>query len=110
MNLGRHGSSNTIGLRTLLVLLVLAIAGCAGDRTSESTGEYVDDSVITTKVKAAIAENLGVASTTAVGVETFKGIVQLSGFVDSETDRQLAEAAAKRVTGVKSVQNSIAVK
>ena len=97
-------------VRTLLVLLVLAvIAGCASTRTQESTGQYVDDSTITAKVKAEI---LGDSALKAfdIGVETFKGTVQLSGFVNSAEIRSRAAVVAGRVTGVKSVKNSLIVK
>ena len=97
-------------VRTLLVLLVLAvIAGCASTRTQESTGQYVDDSTITAKVKADI---LGDSALTVfdIGVETFKGVVQLSGFVNSAEIRNRAGVVAGRVSGVKSVKNSLIVK
>lgn len=97
-------------VRSLLVLLVIAvIGGCAGSRTQESTGEYVDDSVITAKVKNAI---LGDSSLKVlqINVETFKGVVQLSGFVNSPQVRSRAAEVASRVSGVKSVTNDLMVK
>jgi len=97
-------------VRTLLMVLVLAvIAGCASSRTQESTGQYVDDSAITTKVKAAMLEDPGLKSL-QVGVETFKGTVQLSGFVNSQEMRNRAAQVASRVNGVKSVKNDLVVK
>jgi osmotically-inducible protein OsmY len=94
-------------VRALLVLLV--IAGCAGSRTQESTGEYFDDSTITAKVKAAILgdQELKVLQ---INVETFKGVVQLSGFVNSPQMVSRAVEVASRVSGVKSVKNNLIVK
>ena len=97
-------------MRSLLVVLMLAmIAGCASTRTQESTGQYVDDSTITAKVKAEI---LGDSALKAfdIGVETFKGTVQLSGFVNSAEIRSRAAVVAGRVNGVRSVKNSLIVK
>ncbi len=97
-------------VRSLLVLLVIAvIAGCAGSRTQESTGEYFDDSTITSKVKAAILgdQELKVLQ---INVETFKGVVQLSGFVNSPQMVSRAVEVASRVSGVKSVKNNLIVK
>jgi osmotically-inducible protein OsmY len=94
----------------LLVLLVLAvIAGCASTRTQESTGQYVDDSTITTKVKADILGDPDLKSF-QIGVETFKSTVQLSGFVNSAEMRNRAAVVASRVSGVKSVKNDLIVK
>ena len=97
-------------VRALLMLLVLAvIAGCAATRTQESTGQYVDDSTITAKVKAAIFDDPAL-KVFAISVETFKGTVQLSGFVNSAEIRNRAGVVAGRVSGVKSVKNSLVVK
>jgi osmotically-inducible protein OsmY len=97
-------------VRALFVLLVLAtIAGCASTRTQESTGQYVDDSTITTKVKAEILGDPALKSF-QISVETFKGIVQLSGFVNSAEMRNRAAVVASRVSGVKSVKNDLIVK
>jgi len=92
-----------------MVLVLAVIAGCASSRTQESTGQYVDDSAITTKVKAAMLEDPGLKSL-QVGVETFKGTVQLSGFVNSQEMRNRAAQVASRVNGVKSVKNDLVVK
>jgi osmotically-inducible protein OsmY len=97
-------------VRALLVLLVLAvIVGCAATRTQESTGEYVDDSTITAKVKAAIFDDPAL-KVFDITVETFKGVVQLSGFVNSAEIRSRAGVVAGRVSGVKSVKNNLLVK
>ena len=83
--------------------------GCAATRTHEGTGEYVDDSVITTKVKAAIFNEPGL-KVSEVQVETFKGVVQLSGFVSSRDDIKGAVRVARAVNGVKSVTNDMQLK
>ncbi|WP_333873968.1 BON domain-containing protein [Methylobacter sp.] len=90
-------------------LLVMLIAGCAGGATYESTGEYLDDSALTTKVKTSI---LGDSSLKLlqINVETFKGVVQLSGFVDSASAANRAVELTRKVKGVKSVNNSLIVK
>lgn len=93
----------------LLVVLLVLLAGCAGSPTRESTGQYVDDAAITAKVKVALLKAPDVSST-AVDVETFKGVVQLSGFVDSEQQRTRAGAIAAEVPGVRRVLNDLAVK
>ena len=98
--------------RILAVLAALAMAvtlGCASTAKSEGTGEYVDDTVITAKVKTAILGESTLKST-EINVETFKGIVQLSGFVNSQSDVNRAVVVAKNVKGVKSVKNDMRVK
>lgn len=97
-------------LRLLVCIgLVATFLGCAATQKRQSTGEYVDDSVITTKVKAAIF-NEPTLKTLQINVETFKGIVQLSGFVDSAQSVEKAAEVAGRVEGVKEVKNSLVVK
>ncbi len=99
-----------ISLSTLLVGANLAfLAGCASTPTRESTGEYVDDSTITTKVKAAFVADETVKAR-QVNVETFKGVVQLSGFVNTPEEKARAEQIAAGVVGVRSVQNQITIK
>jgi osmotically-inducible protein OsmY len=93
----------------ILPLVMLAMAGCASTRTTESPAEYVDDSVITLKVKTAIFAEESLKSS-EVNVETFKGVVQLSGFVNSQADIQRAVAVASEVGGVKSVKNDMQLK
>lgn len=92
-----------------MALLVLAMVGCASTAKQESLGEYTDDSIITAKVKTAIFndENL---KATEINVETFKGVVQLSGFVSSSGDQQRAVEVARSVGGVKAVRNDMRVK
>ncbi len=84
-------------------------SGCASTPTRESTGEYVDDSTITTKVKAALVHD-PVVSALDVKVETFKGVVQLSGFVNTELEKTQAGNLAATVKGVASVKNNVVVK
>ena len=89
--------------------LLTGALGCASSRTHEGTGQYVDDSVITTKVKAAILGEPGL-KVSEVNVETYKGVVQLSGFVTSRADINSAVRVASAVGGVKSVTNEMQVK
>src|SRR5512143_2355728 len=97
-------------LRVLVcITLIAAFLGCASTPTKESTGEYVDDSTITTKVKAAILEDPGL-KVFQINVETFKGTVQLSGFVDSAQNVNRSGEVARSVKGVKSVKNNLVVK
>jgi len=91
------------------VVLLTSILGCAATSTREGTGEYVDDSAITTKVKSAMIGSSGLKSTD-IGVETFKGVVQLSGFVDSQAQMSQAVKVAEGVGGVKSVKNDMRLK
>ena len=93
----------------IVVILFLSMLGCASTSTTESTGEYIDDSVITTKVKAAIF-NEPTLKSTEINVKTFKGIVQLSGFVSSQADISRAMEVAKTIVGAKFVRNSLYVK
>jgi osmotically-inducible protein OsmY len=93
----------------IVVILFLSMLGCASTSTTESTGEYIDDSVITTKVKAAIF-NEPTLKSTEINVKTFKGIVQLSGFVSSQADIARAMEVAKTIVGAKFVRNSLYVK
>lgn len=93
----------------LSVILLTIFLGCAATPKKEGTGEYVDDTVITTKVKAAILAEPSLKSS-EINVETFKGIVQLSGFVKSPTDINKAVEVARKVEGVKSVKNDMRAK
>jgi osmotically-inducible protein OsmY len=90
-------------------VILMATLGCASTRTHEGTGQYVDDSVITTKVKAAILGEPGL-KVSEINVETFKGVVQLSGFVSSRDDIKSAVKLASAVEGVKSVKNDMQLK
>lgn len=99
-------------IRTSAILAALALSvtlGCASTSRQEGTGEYFDDTVITTKVKAAIFEEPGLKSA-EINVETFKGTVQLSGFVGNAAHAHRATELARSVRGVSSVKNDIRVK
>lgn len=97
-------------LSAVLLSIVFATAlGCAGSATQESTGEYISDTWITTKVKAALAEDPNVKAT-EVNVETFKGAVQLSGFVSTQAAMYQAVRVANGIRGVTSVRNDMRVK
>ncbi len=89
--------------------LVTFIAGCAGTSKRESTGEYIDDSTITTKVKTEIFKD-PMLKVLQINVESYKGEVQLSGFVDSRQAAEKAEYVAAEVDGVKAVKNNLVVK
>ena len=90
-------------------VLLMSVVGCAGTSKSEGTGEYVDDSVITTKVKGAIF-NEPTLKSAEINVETFKGVVQLSGFVSTQANIYKAAEMARGVSGVKSVKNDMRLK
>jgi hyperosmotically inducible protein len=97
-------------LATLIVAVSLfSVAGCASTTKQEGTGEYIDDAVITTKVKAAIL-NEPTLKVAEINVETFKGTVQLSGFVSSSAARTKAVEVARGVAGVKAVKNDMRIK
>ncbi len=89
--------------------LIAVFVGCASTQKKESTGEYIDDSTITTKVKSAIFNDPDL-KVFQINVETFKGEVQLSGFVDSAKMSSKAGEVARGVGGVKSVKNNLIVK
>ena len=97
-------------ISAVFLAVVLATAlGCAGSATKEGTGEYVDDTVITTKVKTAIF-NEPTLKSSEINVETFKGTVQLSGFVKYQADINKAVDVARSVKGVTSVKNDMRLK
>jgi hyperosmotically inducible periplasmic protein len=92
--------------RASVAVLVIALAGCAAGPTESSTGEYIDDAWITTRAKAALVAAEGV-SAVRINVETFRGVVQLSGFSSSQDEIDKAVAAVRPVKGVKAVRNDI---
>ena len=92
-----------------LVILLASFLGCASTATKEGTGEYIDDTVITGKVKSAILDEPSLKSA-EINVETFKGVVQLSGFVNSRSDINKAAEIARSVKGVKSVKDDMRLK
>ena len=101
---------NTRRFAYLIGAMALAVTlGCASTAKQEGTGEYVDDTVITSKVKAAIF-NEPTLKSAEINVETFKGVVQLSGFVSSAAAENTAVVVAHKVEGVKSVKNDMRLK
>ena len=93
----------------LMAVALVSFVGCASTSKQEGTGEYVDDTVITAKVKAAILGEDTLKSR-EINVETFKGVVQLSGFVSSQTAVNKAVEVTRHVAGVKSVKNDMRIK
>jgi len=102
-------STFKIGMSALLAAAALAMTGCAVTRGQETVGAYIDDTTITTQIKARMVDDKSVDAA-AISVETLKGTVQLSGFAKSAEETERAEAIARRVNGVKAVQNSIAIR
>lgn len=97
-------------LSVLLAAAMLALlVGCSSTPKQEGTGEYIDDSVLTTKVKAAVL-NDGSLKSAEINVETFKGVVQLSGFVSSQSQINRAVQVVSAIKGVKSVKNDMRLK
>jgi len=94
--------------RVGLVVIALALGACSATRTQESAGEVVDDSVLTAKVKTALVED-PVTKARQIDVETYRGVVQLAGFVDSEQEKARATELARAVTGVQEVRNDLKV-
>ena len=101
--------TTTILSRLTVALAIATTLGCASTSNSAGTGEYMDDSVITAKVKSAILAEPGLRSA-EINVETFKGAVQLSGFVKEQKDINAAMVVAKNVRGVTTVKNDMRLK
>ena len=100
-------------LTAAVAALALGLGACAssGDsREPRSAGEFTDDAAVTAKVKTAIATDAGAKTAAAVNVETHRGVVELTGFVDSDDQASRAVSAAKKVQGVRSVKNDIRLK
>lgn len=109
--------SNRTLSAAVLAAAALALGACASSNPktnestkSETTGQYIDDATLTAKVKTAIASDVGVKAAANVNVETYRGVVQLSGFADSDAQASRAVAAAKAVNGVRSVKNDMRIK
>ena len=101
-------------IRTVLAAVIAAVAlltatGCAVTRGQETVGAYIDDTAITTAVKARFVENKDVAAS-SISVETLNGTVMLSGFAKSATEKSTADSIARSVNGVKAVRNEIAIR
>lgn len=94
---------------TFAALALLTATGCAVTRGQESVGAYIDDSAITTAVKARFVDNKSVDAS-AISVETMKGTVMLSGFAKNMDEKKVAESLVWKVEGVKAVKNEIAVR
>ncbi len=93
----------------LASIVMLTATGCAVTRGQESVGAYIDDTAITTAVKARFVEDK-LVDAAAISVETMKGTVMLSGFAKGTTERSTAESLTWKVKGVKAVKNEIAVR
>jgi osmotically-inducible protein OsmY len=94
---------------TLASAIAMGINGCASTNTRESTGQFVDDSAITTKIKAKLVDD-PMVSALRISVETYQGVVQLSGFANSRAEIRQAGEIAKQTDGVRSVKNNIQLK
>jgi hyperosmotically inducible periplasmic protein len=90
----------------------LALTACASKQpeTKRTTGEFTSDAALTARVKSAIATDVGARTAAAINIETYRGVVQLTGFADSREQATRAEAAAKKVDGVRSVKNDVRIK
>ena len=98
-------------LNAVLAAIAAALrSACASSETKRSTGEFTDAAALTAKVKSAIATDVGARTAAAINIETYRGVVQLTGFVSSPEQAQRAEAAAKKVEGVRSVKNDVRIK
>jgi len=90
----------------------LALSACASKEpeTMRTTGEFTSDAALTARVKSAIATDVGARTAAAINIETYRGVVQLTGFADSREQAARAEEAAKKVDGVRSVKNDVRIK
>ena len=96
---------------SLALAAALGVAGCASSPENQrNAGQFTDDAALTAKVKTAIATDVGARAASAINVETFKGVVQLSGFVDNKDMADRAVAAAKKVGGVQQLKNDLRLK
>jgi osmotically-inducible protein OsmY len=95
--------------KLLAVVSMVFVVGCVATPKQDSTGEYIDDAVITTKVKAAIFNEPSLKSM-EINVETFKGRVQLSGFVSTQANASTAVSTARAVPGVLDVKDDMRLK
>jgi hyperosmotically inducible periplasmic protein len=99
-------------LGAMMAAAALALGACASndDSSRRSAGEFTSDAALTAKVKTAIASDAGIGNATAINVNSYRGVVQLSGFLDSKEKVDRAAEAARKVDGVTRVENSIQVK
>jgi hyperosmotically inducible protein len=103
-----HGMGRAFLRSGIVALALAALAACAASRTQQSTGEQIDDSLITTKVKAALIDDPATKAR-QIEVDTFRGTVQLNGFVDSADEKAAASRVAHSVNGVQNVRNNLNV-
>lgn len=104
-------SKRNFMVASLAAAALAGLAGCATEpATRRSAGEFTDDAALTAKVKTAIASDAGARTAAIVDVNTYRGVVQLTGFVDSEDQANRAVSAAKKVQGVRSVKNDLRIK
>ena len=103
---------NSCRRKIIALMGVLALAACASKapEASRTTGEFTNDAALTARVKSAIATEAGARTAAAINIETYRGVVQLTGFADSPEQAARAEAAAKKVDGVRSVKNDVRIK
>jgi len=96
----------------LAAIAAASLSACASKQpeTRRTTGEFTSDAALTAKVKSAIATDVGARTAAAINIETYRGVVQLTGFVDNRDQANRAEAAAKKVEGVRSVKNDVRIK
>ncbi|HYD96256.1 MAG TPA: BON domain-containing protein [Noviherbaspirillum sp.] len=94
----------------LAVIVSTFLVACAPTSTSRSTGQTLDDAAITARVKTEIAQTQGIGNAAAINVDTYRGVVSLAGFVDSDQQRRTAGQAAQRVPGVEKVFNNLQLK
>lgn len=106
MRLTRQSILNAV----LAAIAAALLSACASSETKRSTGEFTDDAALTAKVKSAIATDVGARTAAAINIETYRGVVQLTGFVSSPEQAQRAEDAANKVEGVRSVKNDVRIK
>ena len=107
--MGRFQKLSALILTMSALAMVGGLTGCAGDRYTQSTGERIDDKADSSRVKKALSADAQYKYDD-VNVQTFKGVVQLSGFVNSREQKNRAGDLAKNVEGVKEVKNNITVK
>lgn len=105
----RSMNFQSLGPIILACVVALVLSACAGSAKQSSAGEYIDDTVVTSRVKSALLNDPAVSGI-AVNVETYKGIVQLSGFVKTVAERNRAVHVARTVSGVKQVKNDILIR
>lgn len=108
--MGIRNLRHIVGLLFVSAMLGMAAIGCAPSATTRSVGTTVDDASITAKVKTEIAKEEGLGEALRINVDTYRGVVSLSGFVDSQSQIEKATNCARRVEGVVQVKNNLSVK